>query len=212
MLRKKIGLFYIIFGWLLRQTLGRYLRIKVQGAHNLPVRTPCILAANHPSLLDPPMICAYLIPPARCMISPAATKGLFVGPFGWILRGMDAFIIDRQDNRNLAAVRSILRRLKDEHPVLIFPEGGVTQPDEERKVRTGVGFIAAKAGVPVVPVAIHGSNRALPKGAWFIRPHRVTIRVGEPLIIDKSRDHAATANRIMNAVHAEYAAMARPQA
>ena len=180
---KELNWFFRGGSWLVRQTIGRFLPIRVSGLENLPRREPFIFAFNHISILDPPLICAYSFPFTRCMLSPVATKGLFVGPLGILLRSMNAFVVDRQNRRNLAALRQILKTLKT-NPILIFPEGGVGPAEKRRSGKLGVGFLARKTGVPVVPATIMGTEKVLHKRPFWIRRHPVTIRVGTPLLYD----------------------------
>lgn len=185
---------------LVRGTIGAYLRITLEGAEHLPKQAPCILAANHRSWLDPPMVCAYLLPKVDCMISPAATAELFTGPIGLVLRSMDAYVIDRDGGSNLKSLRGMLRKLKRQHPILIFPEGGIPDPPDHWTVKPGVGFLARKANVPVIPIALLGTDEALPVGSHIPKPKRVHIRVGPPLDLSGDGDDLQRAHHIMDAI------------
>jgi len=179
-MKRGLPLFFRFGAWLIRNTVGRYLPVRTEGLATLP-RTPFILACNHLSVLDPPLLCAYVMGHLQCMLSPAATKGLFVWPLSWLFRNMGAFSVDREFNRNLATVRGILRTL-EANPILIFPEGGVVRRDERREGRPGTSFLAIRSGVPVVPAAVIDTDLALPDGAHWLRRRPVTLRFGQALV------------------------------
>ena len=171
---------------LFRCVLGRYLSIRCVGLRHLPREGPFILASNHRSLLDPPLLCAYVMNHTGKVLSPAATKGLFVWPLAAILNKLGSFEIDRATNQNLVSTRQILRALKT-RPVLIFPEGGIVAETSPPKNKLGIGLLARKSTAPVIPVAVCGTDRVLPKGARWPRKHPVSLRFGEPLLF--GRDH-----------------------
>lgn len=186
-----------------RQTLCRYLKVRVTGLENLPQNKRFILASNHRSTLDPILILSFTLPYLQCMISPAATRGLFVGPLGWILRKMGSAEIDRTTNRNLGNIRHLLKALKS-RPILIFPEGGIVTPPERRIGKTGVAFIADRAQVPVIPLAVVGTQFSLPKGGRWIRRHAIQIHVGKPLTFEPNeadKAHRQFTDRIMEAIY-----------
>ncbi len=191
--------FYRFIAWLTRLTLGKYLRVEATGLENLPANGPFIMASNHKSTLDPILLLAYTINRMEIPVAPAATQGLFVGPLGWFLRGLGAIEIDRVNNRNLGSVRRLIRQLR-RGPVLIFPEGGIHDGDGVRDAKVGVGYLARRTGVDVVPVAVVGTDRCLPKGGRFIRRGPVLLAFGQPLQLGYDLDDQNRAQLIMNAV------------
>ena len=192
--------FYRLLAWLTRATLGRYLMITTRGAEHIPADAPFILASNHKSTLDPILLVAYTIAKTQLPVAPAATQGLFVGPLGWFLRGLGAVDIDRVNNRNIASVRQLLRALK-QRPILIFPEGGIHAEEGLREAKEGVGFLAQHAAVPVIPVAVVGTDQSLPSGGRWIRRTRVTLIFGKPCTYETSRDYQGTADAIMKEIN-----------
>jgi len=196
--------FFKLLVFIGRQSVYRYLSVTSTGLEKLPPQHRFILASNHRSTLDPVLVLLYLLPKLGCMISPAATRGLFVGPLGWLLRKMGAIQIDRTTRRNLKNIRRILLTLKT-RPILIYPEGGIVTPPEKRTGLTGVAFMAERSGVPVVPVAMVGTQHALPKGGRWIRRRKVQIRIGPCLHFgefDQAESHRAFTNRLMAAIEA----------
>jgi 1-acyl-sn-glycerol-3-phosphate acyltransferase len=152
-----------------------YFRMARHGREHIPAEGGVLLAANHRSFLDPFVLGTM----TRRPIHYVAKKELFVRSWqGWILNALGAFPVDRgaSDGAMLETARAILDR---GDIVLIFPEGTRIRPGGLGRPKRGVGRLALEAGVPVVPLAINGTE-AIRRG-WRIRPHRVTVRAGRPL-------------------------------
>lgn len=154
-----------------------YFRLTVSGVEHLPRHGSLIIAANHCSFLDPPII-AVAIPR---QISFLAKKELFSTPLlGWWIDWVGAHPVDRKQG-DIAALRTLMRLLKSDKAVLIFPEGtrstdGVMQPHE-----SGAAWLSVKSQVPILPVAVRGLFESMPRDAWFPKPNKVRIQVGEAL-------------------------------
>jgi 1-acyl-sn-glycerol-3-phosphate acyltransferase len=158
---------------LLAQTL---FRLRVIGRENLVNQGPAIIAANHQSYLDPPLIgvaCSselhYLA--RNTLFNNAAAN--------WILTHVNAIPVDR-DRGDVGAVRAVLKLLKEGHRTLIFPEGTRTLTGQIQKARPGIGMIVAKTLVPVIPARIFGSFEAWPKNGK-LKPHPITVVIGTPI-------------------------------
>jgi 1-acyl-sn-glycerol-3-phosphate acyltransferase len=150
-------------------------RFRVVGAEKVPRSGGLIVAANHISNLDPPILGVASPRPVSYM----AKKELFPMPvLKWMLPRLNAFPVDRAAG-GTAAIRASLRMLKEGRVVGIFPEGGrnVTGTNEEK---AGAAFLAAASGVPVVPAAIVGTRRLRPFG-------RITVIFGDPLRVVRNR-------------------------
>lgn len=149
------------------------LHIKVVGKQNIPKHGPFIIAANHLSWTDIPLIPAYLFLPVIYL----AKEELFMGKLGWLVRFLGAIPVKRgeADRQLLRASDELLKRGK---VVVIFPEGTRSKTRKMNPAHAGMGMIALRANVPVIPVAIYGSESALKK----FRP-RVTITYGEPMVL-----------------------------
>jgi glycerol-3-phosphate dehydrogenase (NAD(P)+) len=152
-----------------------YFRMRRIGLEHIPKRGPVIIAANHRSFLDPFVIACM----ARRPMYYVAKKELFVKRWqGWVLNALGAFPVDRgaHDEDSIITAKAILAR---GDIVLIFPEGTRVRPGALGKPKRGVGRLALETGVPVVPIAVIGTE-AIRRG-WRIRPHKVRIRAGRPL-------------------------------
>ena len=136
----------------------------VIGLENIPSQGGCILASNHISNIDPPIL--GITSPRR--LNYVAKESLFENKLlGFFLRQLWAFPIKR-DESDFRAMRHTLRCLKSAQPVLIFPEGTRGTTGRIKTVQAGIGFMAAKSGRPVIPVYIYDSDKVLPaKAKWF---------------------------------------------
>lgn len=145
---------------------------RVRGEEHVPATGPIVVAANHRSLLDPPLLGAWFPRTIQYM----AKRELFSIPvLSWFITQWHAFPVDR-DRADLGAIRQALRILKDGGVVGIFPEG-TRNLDGAVKARGGAILIAATAGCPVVPVALVGTQYA----ARRLRASKVEVRIGEPV-------------------------------
>ena len=168
-----------ILYWLVRAVLQPffhlYFRLSRIGREHVPADGPFIVAANHRSFLDPFIIATI----ARRPLYYVAKRELFEKRWqGWLLNALGAFPVDRgnSDAEMLATARAILARGDS---VLIFPEGTRIRPGSLGRPRRGVGRLALETGVPVVPVAVIGTEAV--RNKWRIRPHKVRVRIGRPL-------------------------------
>jgi len=171
--------FHYKIQWLLLRILARsYFRVKFIGTEHIPPTGLVILAANHCSYLDPLMVGLGL----TRQISFLAKQELFRIPLlGMWLRWVGVFPVARGEG-DMKALRTSLRLLKEGAVILLFPEGTRSQDGRLQKLETGVSWLAIQSGVPVLPVYIAGTNRAMPRGAWFPRLCKVIVDYGEVLM------------------------------
>ncbi len=155
-----------------------------------------IIASNHISNMDPFILGLA----SRRRLSYVAKESLFYSKLlRYLLYRVDAFPIKR-GGADFRAMRETLRRLKKGAPVVLFPEGTRQIAGVERKVHEGIGFIVAKAGVPVIPAYIKDSDKVLPPGSKILKRHRVTVFFGEPLHFTKHQSYADIAHQVMEKV------------
>jgi glycerol-3-phosphate dehydrogenase (NAD(P)+) len=172
--------------WFVRVTFQPFFRLYFRmtriGLEHIPKHGPVIIASNHRSFLDPFVIATM----ARRPMYYVAKKELFRRPWqAWILNALGAFPVDRgaSDPDMFETSRAILAR---GDIVLIFPEGTRVRPGALGKPKRGVGRLALETGVPVVPMAVIGTE-AIRRG-WRIRPHKVRLRAGRPLRFPQVQD------------------------
>ena len=151
--------------------------LRVYGIENVPKSGGLILAANHQSYLDPPLIAVRLSRP----VSFFAKSELFENPyFGRFIRQLHAFPV-RQGEGDAGAVKEAIRRLKEGNVLNIYPEGSRTEDGQIGKIEPGIALVARRAGVPIVPVVIDGSFQAWPKWRKLFRPGPIAVMYGRPL-------------------------------
>ena len=148
----------------------------VKGRENIPSETGVIIAVNHISYLDPPIVGA--VTPRRATFM--ARKGLFDIPLlGTIIRPA-AFPIDREKPRP-STIKEAVKRLKNGELIVMFPEGGRSETGELLEAKRGISMIAGISKVPIVPTLISGSNMALPVDARWIKRAKITVVFDKPI-------------------------------
>lgn len=194
------------FGWMLFGAAYRTLfGLRIEGRENLITSGPVLVASNHQSYLDPPLI-GNLYQTEMVFF---ARKTLFVGLGKWLYPQWNAIPID-QDKPDMSSMKTVIRNLKEGWRVLVFPEGARTLDGEIGPAAPGIGMIAAKAGVPIQPVRIYGADKALPRGSAKITFARMTVNIGKPIILtadeckaySNKEGYEKLTSRIMEAIKA----------
>ena len=181
--------FWYFLGWTVSRIVFKlYFRFRVYDAQNVPLSGPVILAANHASYLDPPLVGSGLHRPINYL----ARATLFsVWPFGWLLRQLNSVPVDR-DGGGAAGLRAILDRLLAGGGIILFPEGTRTRDGKLQPARSGIGLTVIKSVAPVVPVRVFGTYEAFGRRHKFPRPHRVAVKYGKPMLFEALRQEAKT--------------------
>ena len=192
---------WMSFGAAFRSLFG----LRIIGAEHLITEGPVLVASNHQSFLDPPLI-GNLYKDEMIYL---ARKTLFTGATNWLYTRWNAIPVD-QDRPDMASLKTIIRKLKQGHRVLVFPEGERTNDGKLGEAAPGIGLIAAKSGCVIQPVRIAGAREALPRGSARIRFARITVKVGKPIRLtdeelkapNGKQDYERIAKRIMAAIEA----------
>ena len=165
-------------GWLLfRLWYATYFRWRVYHAERVPLKGPVILASNHASFLDPPIIGAGV----RRGINYLARESLFRWPVcGWILRHWNSVPVDR-DGGGAKGLKAILDRLLSGGAIILFPEGTRTLDGTLGKAKSGIGLTVIKSEATVVPVRVWGTLKAYGKRVPIPLPYRLTVKYGKPM-------------------------------
>jgi len=170
-----------------------FFRVRVFGVENIPQKGGFILASNHVSYLDPVVIGSVISRKLNYM----AKQDLFLNHFvSWFLLQLGVFPVKR-DSADFSGLKEAMRRVKNGSGLLLFPEGTRISDGIPVKPQPGIGFLAAKLGVPVVPAFIEGSQKALPKHSKFIKPIRISVYFGEQIFAERKLPYQDTASRIM---------------
>ena len=186
-------------------------RTELVGAKNVPATGAAILASNHVSILDSFYLPLLLERP----VTFAAKSEYFTGKrptdrvVGAYLRATKQLSVDRAGARaGQEMLQAALGLLNDGALFGIYPEGTRSPDGRLYRGRTGVGWLALHARVPVIPVAMFGTLRMLPPGQKLPRPGRVQVKIGKPLTFDEyadepagARQRRAVTDRVMEAIH-----------
>jgi 1-acyl-sn-glycerol-3-phosphate acyltransferase len=153
--------------------------VKVTGLDKIDTTRPHVYAVNHASALDIPVLYVYL--PFQFRI--AFKKELLSYPIvGWHLKRSGQICIDQQNpGASIGSIRSALKSLKAGMPLVIYPEGGRTPDGQIKPFLPGAFFLAIKAQVDIVPVALVGTFELLPMNTYHIKSRMLEMRVGEPI-------------------------------
>jgi len=174
---KRLHWFSRAWSWLIMKTILS--PVKVTGLDKIDTSKPHVYAVNHASALDIPVLYVYLPFQFRIVFK----KELLSYPIvGWQLKRSGQVCIDQQKPANsIAAIRSAVKSLKAGMPLVIYPEGGRTPDGEIKPFLPGAFFLAIKAQVDIVPVALVGTYELLPMNTYHIKCRPLEMRVGEPI-------------------------------
>lgn len=164
-----------------------------------------MMAANHESFLDPPLI--GISHPEN--VTYLARKTLFRGIGKWLYTKWDAIPID-QENPDMTGLKRIIKALKIGKKVVMFPEGERTLTGNLNPALPGVGLIVAKSQCTVQPMRIFGAREALPRGSGKMNMAEIVVVVGDPLYFNKEtlaqyrgkEGYQAIADKVMKAIAA----------
>lgn len=159
-------------------------RLEVRGQEHVPPTGPVLLASNHVSVLDPPLVGGA----SPRVLHFMAKEELFRIPlFGRLITALNARPV-RRDGSDGRALKTALRLLGEGRALLVFPEGTRGVEGRLASGKPGAGMLAVMSGAAVVPVHVSGSGRALPPGRMIPRPAKVRIRFGPPLHFKAGRE------------------------
>lgn len=202
----KMRPFYGFFHYLAATIHGMWFRGEVVGTENFPAAGPFLIASNHASHLDPPLVGCQIAKQMRFF----ARKSLWNNRLlAWWLDQVETIPVER-DSGDVGAIKRVLQALKEDRAVVLFPEGTRSNDGQLQKPKAGVGLMACKTGVPVVPCRVFGSFDAFGKGAKIPRfGTPVSIVFGPPIAASEYDDPAAgkaryeiAAQRIMDRIAA----------
>lgn len=190
---------WMAFGSAFRALFG----MRIIGRENLITEGPVLVASNHESFLDPPLI-GNLYQTEMVYL---ARKTLFTGIGAWLYPKWNAIPVD-QDRPDMGSLKTVIRKLKEGYRVCVFPEGERTLDGKIGTAAPGIGLIAVKSGAVIQPVRISGAREALPRGSGKIRFARISVTVGKPIRLTPEElksakgkeDYDRIAKRIMSAI------------
>jgi 1-acyl-sn-glycerol-3-phosphate acyltransferase len=205
---RRLHWFSQTWSWLIMKTILS--PVKVTGLEKIDTTKSHVYAVNHGSAMDIPVLYVYLPFQFRIVFK----KELLSYPVvGWQLKRSGQVCIDQQKPTNsIAAIRSAVKSLKGGMPLVIYPEGGRTPDGEIKPFLPGAFFLAIKAQVDIVPVALVGTYELLPMNTYHIKCRPLEMRVGEPIstVGLTMRDLEAVSAKVKKAMEDLYCAPASP--
>jgi 1-acyl-sn-glycerol-3-phosphate acyltransferase len=173
------------WSWLIMKTI--FSPVKVIGLEKIDTSKPHVYAVSHASALDIPVLYVYLPFQFRILFK----KELLSYPIvGWHLKRSGQVCIDQQNPASsIGSIRSALKGLKAGLPLVIFPEGGRTPDGQIKPFLPGAFFLAIKAQVDIVPVALVGMYELLPMNTYHIKCRPLEMRVGQPISTTRLKGH-----------------------
>ena len=176
-----------------------FFRIEINGKENIPQQGAFILACNHTSYFDPPILAAGCF---HRRLNFLAKDELFRNwAFGWYIRRLGAFPI-RREGRDISAVKESIRRIRKGQPLVIFPEGGRSNDGILKEGLPGIALLATREQIPVVPAFIKGANAVLRTASKSLPLRKICVGFGAPLFFN-ANDYASygeIADKIMDAI------------
>src|SRR5579859_7378203 len=179
-------------GWCFFRALYKfYFGWRVCNPERVPLKGPVILASNHASFLDPPLVGAGI----KRGINYLARENLFRFPIlGWILHQWQVVPVDREGG-GAKGLKAILDRLLAGGAIILFPEGTRTRDGQLQPARSGIGLTVIKSEAPVVPVRVFGTYEAWGRHVKIPKPHRVVVKYGQPMGFEKLRTEAKNCSK-----------------
>ncbi|MDQ3577383.1 MAG: 1-acyl-sn-glycerol-3-phosphate acyltransferase, partial [Actinomycetota bacterium] len=181
-------LYWLMKRILLGPLLRLFFRPRIEGVENIPAEGGALMASNHLAVSDsfflPLMVHRRVTFPAKIeYFTGPGLKGWFQK---WFMTGVGQIPIDRSSGSAAqAALDTGVRLLREGNLMGIYPEGTRSPDGRLYKGKTGIARIALQAGVPVVPVAMFGTDKANPIGSRMWKPYPIRIKVGKPLVFSR---------------------------
>ena len=167
-----------------------FFRFQYFGSEKVPASNDprgVILAPNHASYLDPPLLGISLERRVTYLAKDYLFRHFLVG---FVLRSIGAYPIKSESGNDFRSIRDLIRILKSGQCVSVFPEGTRSETGEFKEPESGIGFLAMKSAAWVVPVYIKGSHAAFPKGATSFKCKPIEVYFGEPFIPADNKEWA----------------------
>ena len=145
-----------------------YYRAEIIGLENIPKDEPLIFCGNHRNYLDPPLIVATSKRDIKFLAKEELYKNKFLAALGWVFEAIPV----KRDEKDISAIKTSLKDLKEGKCIALFPEGTRNGLEKGEKVKDGVAFFAVRSGAKVLPCGIKGGVKG---------NRKVTIKYGKPL-------------------------------
>jgi len=167
---------YAITCFFLRILCRVAFRFKAYGMENVPKKGSFILAANHVSFLDPPAVGAFVTRKMNYIAKKELFKNRY---FGWYMRKIRTIPMDK-DNMSYGSMKEVVKKIQGGIPIVVFPEGTRGDGSAFLEPEPGAAFLALKFDLPVLPVYVKGTKKAMPEGVRSMRKEPVSVFYGKP--------------------------------
>lgn len=157
-----------------------FTRLRIEGAENLPTSGAYVLAPVHRSYVDTPIVACVTRRRIRFM---GKAEVWDTGWAGWLASTLGAFPVSR-GTADREALKRCITALEGGEPLVLFPEGERKDGPALQPLFDGAAYVAARAGVPIVPIGIGGSARVMPRHTKMIHPAKVRVVIGKPIHVE----------------------------
>ncbi|MFK7779523.1 MAG: lysophospholipid acyltransferase family protein [Gimesia sp.] len=176
---------WLVFQWILQGFFAVWLRYQSRGKEFLPADEGGLLLSNHQSFLDPILICLPLKRPVSFMARDSLFRIPLLGPF---MRYQFVIPISRRAASS-KSFRAAIQNIEQHNIVGIFPEGTRTTDGSVQRFKPGLLALLKRTECTIYPVGIAGAVRALPRGAFFLRPRPIRVVYGEPITLKEIKQY-----------------------
>jgi 1-acyl-sn-glycerol-3-phosphate acyltransferase len=193
-----------ILCYVLGPIVRHYTHPTVVGAENLDgLSHPVLFAANHSSHIDTPLLLRALPPHWRRRTAVvAAADYFFRNPLvAWLVSlAFGAVPVERSNRPSRDSAARLQEVLSAGYSLLVYPEGTRSRTGRMGPLRSGTARLALDSGVPIVPVCLSGTHRAMPPGRWWPRRHPTQVQFGAPIEVQSGDDHRVVTARLESAL------------
>lgn len=181
------GFAYRFVSRLLKYLFRLYNRLKIKGQENIPAKGACIIAPNHQSFADGPLVLAGLPWKTLGDYFFYATEEHVRSDYRKRMAAKsNVIVMERANLKN--SILKLAKVLREGHRVVIFPEGARTHDGQTVPFKKTFAILAKELNVPIIPVCIKGAFEALPRGSSFLRPKRIEVAFLDPLTPFRGKD------------------------
>jgi len=174
------------------------IKVNVKGFENIDLNQPYIFVSNHASMADIPTVLVALNGRVNIIFKKELT---WVPIWGWALRYGPFIMIDRSNPRNaMVSIERAAQTIRSGQSVILFPEGTRTNDGKLQSFKRGAFTLAAKSGVPVVPMIINNTFAIMPKGSLIVKSADIAVVLEKPIPVDGLEDKADEI-KLMDQVH-----------
>lgn len=162
--------------------------VQVSGEEHIPEKGPVLFVSNHQGNFDIPILIGYIKKPKGFISKIEIKKMPIIGSY---MEAMKCIFIDRSDKRqSVKAFQEGIQFLKDDHSLVIFPEGTRSKGERIGEFKSGSFRLAVKSGVPIIPVTINGSYKIMEQNGFIMKPANVKVYISKPITMEEVADYS----------------------